>query len=251
MKYRFLWFVLALACLAGCAAAPVETQAPTTTAPTGAETTLPPETTQSPETTVPETTPPPITVSPLAVEDFLLPLEEFSWERQFDPEFVMIHFTSAVVAHRDDPFNMEYIRDTFITYDISIHYIIQRDGTVRCYIPEDRVAWHAGAGEFLDDPKYTNHMNQYAIGIELVAIGSQEDMSLYLTSREYQALDDSWKGFTEEQYQALSALVEELCQRYEIPRDEAHVIGHQAYSPSKNDPGALFDWSRILPSPEN
>ena len=45
-----------------------------------------------------------------AIEDFLLPVEEFSWERECTPEFVMVHFTSAVVEHRVDLFNMDYIR---------------------------------------------------------------------------------------------------------------------------------------------
>ena len=122
-----------------------------------------------------------------AVEDFLLPVEEYSWEREFAPEYVMIHFTSAVVEHRDDPLNMDYIRQIFVDYDISVHYIIDREGTVRCYVPEDRVAWHAGKGEWANDEKYTNKMNHYAIGIEIAAIGSQKDMEIYLTEEEYAA----------------------------------------------------------------
>ena len=182
-----------------------------------------------------------------AVEDFLLPVEEYSWEREFAPEYVMIHFTSAVVEHRDDPLNMDYIRQIFVDYDISVHYIIDREGTVRCYVPEDRVAWHAGKGEWANDEKYTNKMNHYAIGIEIAAIGSQKDMEIYLTEEEYAALDDRFKGFSDAQYDALKLLVEDICARYDIPADRDHVIGHQDYSPSKNDPGELFDWSRILP----
>lgn len=201
------------------------------------------------QTTVPtETLPPePVFVHENAVEDFLLPLEEFSWERKYAPEFVMIHFTSAVVTHPEDPHNIAYIRDIFVEYDLSIHYIIERDGTVHCYIPEDRVAWHAGAGEFAGDPKYTNNMNQYAIGIELAAMGSEEDMSGYLTKDAYRALDDALKGFTQEQYDALKILVTDLCQRYGIPMDRDHVIGHEEYSSRKTDPGELFDWRWIIP----
>jgi len=181
-----------------------------------------------------------------AVEDFLLPVEEYSWEREFAPEFVMIHFTSAVVEHRDDPFNMDYIRQIFVDYDISVHYIIDRDGVVRCYVPEDRVAWHAGKGEWANDEKYTNKMNHYAIGIEIAATGSQKDMELYLTAEEYAAMNDSLKGFSDAQYESLKLLVEDICARYNIPADRDHVIGHQEYSPAKNDPGELFDWSRII-----
>lgn len=180
-----------------------------------------------------------------AEKDFLTPLEEYSWERQYAPELVMIHFTSAVVNHREDPYRMDYVRDTFIEYNVSVHYVVQRDGTVYCYIPEDRVAWHAGVGEFNGDPRYTDRMNQYAIGIEVVGIGSETDMAIYMTSAEYRALDDSLKGFTDAQYQALALLVEDLCTRYRIPRDADHVIGHEMYNPKKNDPGELFDWDRL------
>ena len=189
----------------------------------------------------------PVYVYENALEDYLLPLENFSSERTSDPEFVMSHFTSAVVNHRDDPYNIQYVREIFVDYGVSVHYIIERDGTVRCYIPEDRVAWHAGKGEFANDPKYTNKMNQYAIGIEVLAIGSQEDMSIYLTEKEYQGLDDAFKGYTQAQYDALQLLVADLCSRYDIPMDRSHVIGHEEYSASKTDPGELFDWGKIIP----
>ena len=191
-----------------------------------------------------------VIVSPYAVEHYLGELgngHDFSWEQEFPPEYVMIHFCSAVVNHRDDPFNMEYVRQTFIDADVSIHYILDRDGTIYCYVPEDRTAWHAGKGTWLDDEKYTNKMNMYSIGIEVVGIGSQEDMSIYLSKASYNALPAEYKGFTEEQYAALKLLVEDICARNGIPLDREHIIGHEEYSPKKNDPGQLFNWDRIVP----
>ena len=213
------------------------------------EETTPPATTAEATTEAPTTEPPRITVYPGAVEDYLGELgngHDFSWEQLYPPEYVVIHFCSAVVNHRDDPYNMEYVRQTFIDADVSIHYIIDRDGTVYCYVPEDRTAWHAGKGQWLEDEKYTDKMNLYSIGIELVGIGSQEDMSIYLTEKEYKALNKELLGFTDDQYTSLKALVEDICQRNDIPMDAEHVIGHDQYNPKKNDPGDLFDWSRIL-----
>lgn len=198
-------------------------------------------------TSIPETTPPePVFVYEKAVEDFLLPLDEYSWERKYTPEFVMIHFTSAVTNHRNDPYNIDLIRGIFVEYNVSVHYIIERDGTVHCYVPEDRVAWHAGKGSWNDDPAYTDSMNQYAIGIELVGMGSQSDMSVYLTKEEYEALDISLPGFTDDQYESLKDLVSDICRRYNIAMDRQHIIGHEEYSPTKTDPGELFDWSRLI-----
>lgn len=172
---------------------------------------------------------------------------DFSWEQQYPPEYVMIHFCSAVVDHPEDPYRMEYVRQTFIDADVSIHYIIDRDGTVFCYIPEYRTAWHAGKGQWLDDEKYTNKMNLYAIGIELVGIGSANDMSLYMSKTQYNKLDKSLLGFTDAQYTSLKALVEDVCLRHQIPMDRQHVIGHEEYNSGKNDPGDLFDWSWLQP----
>ena len=92
-------------CLCGCDAAPAATTA---------------------STTVPATTPPPppVYVYENATENFLLPLEDYSWEREYPVEFVMLHFSSAVVDHPEDPYNLAYIRQTFVQYKVSTHYII-------------------------------------------------------------------------------------------------------------------------------
>ncbi len=249
-----------------------ETTVETTVPPTTQEVTIPPTTeatvpptTAAPTTpaTVPEPTVPPVTDPEPNYQWDGTPViysgaqvhylgkkgngHDVSWARKYIPEYVMIHFCSAVVNHRKDPYNMEYVRQTFIDADVSIHYILDRDGTVYCYVSEDRAAWHAGKGTWLDDPKYTNKMNYYSIGIEVVGMGSYKDMSGYLTKKEYEALDPELLGFTDAQYTSLKALVEDICGRYDIPLDRDHVIGHQEYSPKKKDPGELFDWSRIVP----
>lgn len=185
-------------------------------------------------------------MSSLAQKDYLLPFEEFSRERTQNPEFVMIHFSSAVVLDPKDPYNMDRNRQIFVDYGVSTHYIMDREGNIRCYIPEDLVAYHAGYGTWGDDPKYTDLLNDYAIGIEILAIGSQKDMAQYLTPGEYYSLDKSFIGYTDAQYEALKALVTDICQRNNIPMDREHIIGHQEYSPNKKDPGELFDWDRLL-----
>ena len=185
--------------------------------------------------------------SPAVIENHLEPLDDFSWEMTEKPEYIVLHFTSDVVASRDNPYNLESVRKIFEENSLSIHYIIDREGVIYCYVPEDRSAWHAGKGEWLGDEKYTNKMNKYSIGIEVMAIGSQQDMAGYLHDWEYKKLDDSLKGYTEAQYESLAALVKDICERNNIPLDRDHVIGHQEYSPKKKDPGQLFDWSRIVP----
>lgn len=197
-----------------------------------------------PAQTTTEGTKPPVEVSPLAVEDFL-DLENASYPRENPVEFVMIHFTSAVMLDRENPYDYDLVRGIFEDNRLGIHYIIDRDGGIYCFLPESRSAWHAGKGSFGDE-KYTDNMNRYSIGIELMGIGSQEDMSIYLRPEEYDCLDEELLGFTDAQYTALDALVEDICQRHEITMDRQHIIGHQEYNPAKNDPGELFDWAKFM-----
>ena len=184
-------------------------------------------------------------ISDLA-ERALMDIEEYSSIREYPVEYVMVHFCSEVVNSKKDPFNAENIKKTFEKNGVSINYIILRDGTVQCWIPEQRVAWHAGKGVWLDDEKYENKMNKYSIGIELTAIGSKKDMSQYLTSAEYNSLPKSYIGYTDEQYQSLAALINDICERWSIPIDREHIIGHSEYSSLKADPGELFDWERVM-----
>ena len=89
-------------------------------------------------------------------------------------------------------------------------------------------------------------MNRYSIGIEIVAVGSEKDMSPYFTKSEYAKIDKSLIGFTEAQYEALIPLAKDICERNTIPYDREHVIGHEDYKSAKTDPGELFDWERLL-----
>ncbi|MBQ6702300.1 MAG: N-acetylmuramoyl-L-alanine amidase [Clostridia bacterium] len=208
-------------------------------------------TAETKEETVPETTEETSeqtenTLSSLSSPDFMLPFESYSWEREYPVEYVVLHFTSNVVADKTTPYSIQAVKKIFEDSSISSNYIIDRDGSIFCFVPENYAAWHAGVGTYADDEKYTNKMNKYSIGIEMLAIGSYSDMQFYLTQDEYDSLDKSLIGFSDEQYEALKKLVRDVCERNGIPFDRAHVIGHDEYNPNKNDPGELFDWDRLF-----
>ena len=241
MKRYIALFLLACLLLTGCQN---KVEAPP-------ETSTEPPVTEAVVTEPPPTEPPkPITVYEGAIEDYLGEITDFSWEQEFPPEYVMIHFCSAVVNHFDDPYNYDYVRQTFTDAEVSIHYLVDRDGQIFCFIPEDRSAWHAGYGTWLDDEKYTNKMNKYSIGSELMGMGTYEEMSGYLHKWQYKKIPQEDLGFTDAQYEALADLVADVCRRHEIPLDRDHIIGHDEFSPKKRDPGELFDWSRIIPGLE-
>ncbi len=184
-------------------------------------------------------------ISELAIKD-LMDTEEYSSVREYPVEYVMVHFCSEVVNNKNDPFNAANIKKTFEKNSVSINYIILRDGTIQCWIPEQRVAWHAGKGVWNGEEKYTNKMNKYSIGIELTAIGSKNDMKQYVSSSYYNSIPKAFIGFTDEQYESLVALLSDICHRWSVPIDRDHIIGHSEYSSLKTDPGELFDWGKVM-----
>jgi N-acetyl-anhydromuramyl-L-alanine amidase AmpD len=175
--------------------------------------------------------------------EYFLPVDEYSSERTEVITHVVIHFMSAIVNHPDEPYNMEHIRNNFLEYNFSAHYVIDREGIVYPFIPEARNAWHAGKGTWKE---FTDNMNSRSIGIELLGIGKYEEMKQYITKSDYNKIDPADIGFTDEQYASLDLLLNDIFARNPgIGKDRDHVIGHNEYSPRKTDPGALFDWSRL------
>lgn len=183
--------------------------------------------------------------SSIEIVDKSFPDSHYS-EREEEISFVMLHFSSDVVANPDNPFNVDNVLDIFRDYYSSVHYVIDRDGIIYQCVDESYSAWHAGSGTWDNDSQYTNRMNQYSIGIELLAIGTEDEMSLYLDSAAYAAIDDENIGYTDAQYSSLNLLLSDITARNtSITYDAQHIIGHDEYSSNKNDPGSLFDWSKI------
>ena len=102
---------------------------------------------------------------------------------------------------------------------VSSHFLIRRDGELVQFVPPQLRAWHAGASSW----RGRSRCNDFSIGIELE--GTDED------------------AFTERQYAALAALIRSLQSRFPI-RD---IAAHSDVAPGrKTDPGARFDWARVL-----
>ncbi len=78
----------------------------------------------------------------------------------------------------------------------SVQYIVGTDGKVGQFVTEETTAWHAG----------NFHYNQRSVGIEHVGY--------------------STKPYTEAEYVASAKLTAYLTTKYNIPRDRAHIIGH-------------------------
>lgn len=164
-----------------------------------------------------------------------------------DLDTIVIHFSSDVVRHPHAPYDVEKVIAIYEEYGVSAHYLIDRSGRVYRLVTEGRTAFHAGKGRLPWEPNRQNRLNDHSIGIELLAIGSYEDMKMFISREQYDALDSKHIGFTAEQYLALKALIDDIAtRRPAIEKDRRHVIGHAEYAAGRRtDPGALFDWSKI------
>ena len=130
------------------------------------------------------------------------------------PSLIVLHYTGMA--------NCAEARDRLCDplAEVSAHWLISEGGEAEALVPEDRRAWHAGAGMWrgLDD------INSQSIGIELANPGD--------------------RPFPEAQMAALERLLAGIMARWGI--GPAGVIAHSDMAPMrKGDPGRRFDWRRL------
>ena len=114
---------------------------------------------------------------------------------------------------------------------VSAHYVVGQDGEVVQMVKHNDVAWHAGGA------------NGDSIGIEHVARAPHAwDKLLHKT--------DPGLMPTSTQYCSSAALVNWLCNQFNIPMDRDHVLGHSEADPKTTHtgcPNAVWDWNSYMP----
>ncbi|HHE36733.1 MAG TPA: N-acetylmuramoyl-L-alanine amidase [Candidatus Woesearchaeota archaeon] len=147
---------------------------------------------------------------------------------------------NKVVLHHTGDDNAAQTINTLKAKGLSVHYVVDRDGTIYYLVDETKTAFHCGCCR----PSDTSCLNKYSnppvcleehpvatnldsIGIEIVNTGEYSD------------------EYTEEQYSAINALVKDVAERWMIPLDDNHIVGHYEVTQGKWDPSPNFDWSRI------
>ncbi|MCM3443098.1 N-acetylmuramoyl-L-alanine amidase [Metabacillus halosaccharovorans] len=160
---------------------------------------------------------------------------------------IVTHFISNASINPTNPYNVQDIRKIFLDYGLSAHYLIGRNGEIFQLVPENRIAFHAGKGHLPNFPQYKDALNAYSIGIEIMAVGTKEEMSNIMSASTYDSIDPQHIGYTDAQYQSLKTLIEDILDRnVTIKKDRQHIIGHDEYAPGrKSDPGSLFEWGNI------
>lgn len=109
---------------------------------------------------------------------------------------------------------------------VSAHYVIGQGGEVIQMVRHDDIAFHARSA------------NGDSIGIEHVA-----------RPRGEWGRSDEGLMPTDEEYRASARLVRFLCERYELPLDRRHVVGHVEADPQTshtNCPDGAWDWDVFM-----
>jgi AmpD protein len=121
-------------------------------------------------------------------------------------------------TNRLDPQAHPYFAE-IAALEVSAHFLVRRDAALLQFVPVHERAWHAGASTW----RARERCNDFSIGIEL------------------EGTDDS--RFEAGQYARLSELIHALRARLPL-RD---IAAHSEVAPGrKTDPGAQFDWARLL-----
>lgn len=130
------------------------------------------------------------------------------------PNFVILHDTTSD--------NVEHSLKTLTdpAREVSVHYLIGRDGAIYQLVDERRRAWHAGVSYWGGN----TDLNSASIGIELDNTGAEP--------------------YTDPQVTRLLVLLKDLKDRYRIPAN--NFLGHGDVAPRRKvDPSHHFPWERL------
>lgn len=129
-----------------------------------------------------------------------------------------------IVLHATEQDSVQESLDTLRTRNsggpVSSHYLIGKDGAPYQLVSDELRAWHAGPGRW----GTITDVNSVSIGIELDNNGESP--------------------FPPAQIASLLKLLEDLCERLDIPRSQ--IVAHADFAPTrKRDPGKWFPWKQL------
>ncbi len=130
-----------------------------------------------------------------------------------------------IVLHSTETDSLEETAKCFMVEkerNVSVHYVVDRDGKIYQFVPENRSAYHAGKAKWrLVTGEEVTNINSRSVGIEFQR--------------------GSGQTFTPEQIRAGLELTQNIKNRYNI--DPQNIVAHSDIAPErKSDPGNDFPW---------
>ncbi|RFM36428.1 N-acetylmuramoyl-L-alanine amidase [Chitinophaga silvisoli] len=145
--------------------------------------------------------------------------------KNYTPFAIVIHIMDGTLTGTDSWFSNPASK-------VSAHYGVGQQGEVHQYVKETDSAWHAGRVYTpswslikTSNGQYINP-NYYTIGIEHEGKG-----------------DTPW---SDAMYAASAALIRDIADRWHIPLDRQHVIGHHEIYGAKTCPGTKVDLNKLI-----
>ncbi|MGQ0815605.1 MAG: N-acetylmuramoyl-L-alanine amidase [Gemmatimonadota bacterium] len=137
------------------------------------------------------------------------------------PEAIVIHIMEGTLAGTDSWFKSPQSK-------VSAHYGVGQNGEIHQYVAEGDTAFHAGRtfNCTWKGRRAGVNPNSNTIGIE----------------HEGQANSD----WSTKMYEASAALIAEIANRWSIPLDRDHIVGHREIYGHKTCPGAKVDLDHLI-----
>jgi N-acetyl-anhydromuramyl-L-alanine amidase AmpD len=146
--------------------------------------------------------------------------------RTYRPEAIVIHIMEGTLKGTDSWFGSSISQ-------VSAHYGIGVGGEVHQYVEESDTAWHAGR---IHDPTWSL--------IKKTADGMYINPNFYTIGIEHEG--DAESEWTEAMYNTSAELIRGICQRWSIPADRLHIIGHHEIYSLKTCPGFKVDINKLI-----
>jgi len=139
---------------------------------------------------------------------------EKSNDRNIDT--IILHTSYNILG--GDEYDFEKVKKEYRDYQVSPHYVIDREGKIFQLVEDKNIAYHAGESKTPDGRK---GVNNFSIGIEI--------------------LNNEKDNFTVNQYEATNELILDLRDKYEIK----YVLGHNQIAPGRKTDPWNINWDKI------
>ncbi len=150
----------------------------------------------------------------------------FKGRKNYQPIAIVVHIMEGTLDGTDSWFKDPASK-------VSAHYGIGTTGTIHQYVQETDSAWHAGR---VNAPVWRL--------IKHTSSGGFINPNYYTIGIEHEGEDDS--DWTDEMYASSSSLIKAISNRWHIPLDRDHIIGHHEIYSLKTCPGDKVDLNKLI-----